>query len=90
MHAVGWTSGLAALAAARDHKIPSCRRSPRCGRERRRDLAGVGFSLAEHATAQTTSADRLERAEARSADLVIATNEDGVSDLASLGVPRRA
>ncbi len=89
VHAIGWTGGLAALAATRDHSIPVVQtfHSLRVA-ERRHHIASDGISLAEHATAETGSRDRLERAVARSADLVIATNEDEVSDLASLGVPR--
>src|SRR6202012_2544466 len=89
VHAIGWTGGLAALAATRDHSIPVVQtfHSLRAA-ERRHHIASDGISLAEHATAETGSRDRLERAVARSADLVIATNEDEVSDLASLGVPR--
>src|ERR1700761_5546096 len=89
VHAIGWTGGLAALAATRDRSIPVVQtfHSLRAA-ERRHHIASDGISLAEHATAETGSRDRLERAVARSADLVIATNEDEVSDLASLGVPR--
>jgi glycosyltransferase involved in cell wall biosynthesis len=89
VHAIGWTGGLAALAATRDHSIPVVQtfHSLRAA-ERRHHIASDGATLAEHAAAETGARDRLERAVARSADLVIATNEDEVSDLASLGVPR--
>jgi len=89
VHAIGWTGGLAALAATRDRSIPVVQtfHSLRAA-ERRHHIASDGTTLAEHATAETGARDRLERAVARSADLVIATNEDEVSDLASLGVPR--
>jgi glycosyltransferase involved in cell wall biosynthesis len=89
VHAIGWTGGLAALAATRDRSIPVVQtfHSLRAA-ERRHHIASDGSTLAEHAATETGSRDRLERAVARSADLVIATNEDEVSDLASLGVPR--
>jgi D-inositol-3-phosphate glycosyltransferase len=89
VHAIGWTGGLAALAATRDRKIPVVQtfHSLRAA-ERRHHIADDGCTLAEHASAETGARDRLERAVARSADLVIATNEDEVSDLAGLGVPR--
>jgi glycosyltransferase involved in cell wall biosynthesis len=89
VHAIGWTGGLAALAATRDRSIPVVQtfHSLRAA-ERRHHIASDGATLAEHATAETGARDRLERAVARSADLVIATNDDEVSDLAGLGVPR--
>ena len=89
VHAIGWTGGLAALAATRDRKIPVVQtfHSLRAA-ERRHRIADDGCTLAEHAETETGARDRLERAVARSADLVIATNEDEVSDLAGLGVPR--
>jgi glycosyltransferase involved in cell wall biosynthesis len=89
VHAIGWTGGLAALAATRDRSIPVVQtfHSLRAA-ERRHHIASDGSTLAEHAAAETGARDRLERAVARSADLVIATNEDEVSDLAGLGVPR--
>src|SRR6201994_4782041 len=89
VHAIGWTGGLAALAATRDRKIPVVQtfHSLRAA-ERRHRIADDGCTLAEHATTATGARDRLERAVPRSADLVIATNEDEVSDLAGLGVPR--
>jgi D-inositol-3-phosphate glycosyltransferase len=89
VHAIGWTGGLAALAATRDRSIPVVQtfHSLRAA-ERRHHIASDGSTLAEHAEADSGARDRLERAAARSADLVIATNEDEVSDLAGLGVPR--
>jgi D-inositol-3-phosphate glycosyltransferase len=89
VHAIGWTGGLAALAATRDRSIPVVQtfHSLRAA-ERRHHIASDGATLAEHATTETGARDRLERAVARSADLVIATNDDEVSDLAGLGVPR--
>jgi glycosyltransferase involved in cell wall biosynthesis len=89
VHAIGWTGGLAALAATRDRSIPVVQtfHSLRAA-ERRHHIASDGATLAEHAAAETGARDRLERAVARSADLVVATNEDEVSDLAGLGVPR--
>jgi glycosyltransferase involved in cell wall biosynthesis len=89
VHAIGWTGGLAALAATRDHSIPVVQtfHSLRAA-ERRHHIASDGATLAEHAAAESGARDRLERAVARSADLVIATNDDEVSDLAGLGVPR--
>jgi glycosyltransferase involved in cell wall biosynthesis len=89
VHAIGWTGGLAALAATRDRSIPVVQtfHSLRAA-ERRHHIASDGATLAEHVATETSARDRLERAVARSADLVIATNDDEVSDLAGLGVPR--
>ncbi|HWG12962.1 MAG TPA: glycosyltransferase [Streptosporangiaceae bacterium] len=89
VHAIGWTGGLAALAATRDRSVPVVQtfHSLRAA-ERRHHIASDGATLAEHAAAETGARDRLERAVARSADLVIATNDDEVSDLTGLGVPR--
>jgi glycosyltransferase involved in cell wall biosynthesis len=89
VHAIGWTGGLAALAATRDRSIPVVQtfHSLRAA-ERRHHIASDGTTLAEHAAAETGARDRLERAVARSADLVIATSDDEVYDLAGLGVPR--
>src|ERR1700749_3685870 len=89
VHAIGWTGGLAALAATRDRSIPVVQtfHSLRAA-ERRHHIASDGSTLAEHATAESGARDRLGGGVGRPAHLVIATNEDEVSDLAGLGVPR--
>ena len=70
VHAIGWTGGLAALAATRDRSIPVVQtfHSLRAA-ERRHHIGSDGSTLAEHAAADSGARDRLERAVARSADL---------------------
>jgi D-inositol-3-phosphate glycosyltransferase len=81
VHALRWTSGLAALAAARDLGIPVVQEFSSLGVSERRAAA---------VTADGASAARirLEPAIGRSATAVVATNSAEVSDLASLGVQR--
>src|SRR5512142_2091503 len=98
VHALRWTSGLAALAAARDLGIPVVQEfSSLSVSERRaaadfRDSRGSRDSRdqADAVTADGASAARirLEPAIGRSATAVVATNSAEVSDLASLGVHR--
>ncbi|MBV9094473.1 MAG: anti-sigma factor antagonist [Streptosporangiaceae bacterium] len=80
VHALRWTSGLAALAAARDLSIPVVQEFNSLGVAERR-----GRSMADSAAAARR---RLEPAIGRSAAAVVATNSAEVSDLASLGVHR--
>lgn len=79
VHAVRWTSGLAALAAARDLRIPVVQSFSSLGVAERRDHAAAGAPLARM---------RLEPAIGRSADAVVAASSAEVSDLTRLGVPR--
>jgi D-inositol-3-phosphate glycosyltransferase len=88
VHALRWTSGLAALAAARDLGIPVVQEfNSLCVTERRaaslRDESG-----AVKADGASAARIRLEPAIGRSATAVVATNSAEVSGLASLGVQR--
>jgi D-inositol-3-phosphate glycosyltransferase len=80
VHAMRWTSGLAALAAARNLGIPVVQEFSSLGViERRGGVKADGASAARI---------RLEPAIGRSAAAVVATNSAEVSDLAGLGVHR--
>jgi D-inositol-3-phosphate glycosyltransferase len=83
VHALRWTSGLAALAAARDLSIPLVQEFSSLGVTERRN----GGVKADGASAARI---RLEPAIGRSATAVVATNSAGVTDLTSLGVHRSA
>jgi glycosyltransferase involved in cell wall biosynthesis len=80
VHALRWTSGLAALAAARDHRIPVVQEFGSLGVTQRRDRVGTDGAAAARI--------RLEPAIGRSAAAVVATHSGEVSDLASFGVHR--
>jgi len=81
VHALRWTSGLAALAAARDLRIPVVQSFDSLGvAERRHGLIPRDAG---------TERIRLEPAIGRSAAAVLAGSSDEESDLARLGVPRR-
>jgi D-inositol-3-phosphate glycosyltransferase len=80
VHALRWTSGLAALAAARDQGIPVVQEFGSLGVTERRDRVRTDVSAAARI--------RLEPAIGRSAAAVVATHSAEVSDLASLGVHR--
>ncbi len=82
VHALHWTSGLAALAAARDLSIPVVQEFSSLGVTERR----VWLQADDAAAARI----RLEPAIGRSAAAVVATHSAEVSDLASLGVHRSA
>ncbi|MGH3187151.1 MAG: glycosyltransferase [Streptosporangiaceae bacterium] len=86
VHAMRWTSGLAALAAARDLDIPVVQAFSSLGVIERRHGVRVGAKADGAAAARL----RLEPAIGRSAAAVVATNSAEVSDLASLGVQRSA
>jgi glycosyltransferase involved in cell wall biosynthesis len=79
-HALSWTSGLAALAAARDLNIPVVQEFSSLGVTEPRDRI--------KADGATAARIRLEPAIGRSAAAVVATHSGEVSDLASLGVHR--
>ena len=81
VHALRWTSGLAALAAARDLRVPVVQefRSLSVTERRADGVKAAGASAARI---------RLEPAIGRSATAVLATNSAEVADLASLGVHR--
>jgi glycosyltransferase involved in cell wall biosynthesis len=89
VHALRWTSGLAALAAARDLGIPVVQEFSSLGVSERRAAADArGQSGAVTADGASAARIRLEPAIGRSATAVVATNSAEVSDLASLGVHR--
>jgi D-inositol-3-phosphate glycosyltransferase len=82
VHALRWTSGLAALAAARDLRVPVVQSfSPLCVTEQRHHLIPPGTG---------TERIRLEPAIGRTASAVLAGSCDEESELARIGVPRRA
>ena len=82
VHAVRWTSGLAALAAARDLGLPVVQTFDQLGvTERRHGLIGPGAG---------TERIRLEPAIGRTVDAVVASDYDEEADLTRLGIPRRA
>ena len=82
VHALRWTSGLAALAAARDLQIPVVQSFDSLGVAERR----------HHVIARDAGTERirLEPAIGRSASAVLAVSSDEESDLTRLGVPRRS
>ncbi len=80
VHALRWTSGLAALAAARDQGIPVVQEFSSLGVTERRDRVRADGSAAARI--------RLEPAIGRSATAVVATYSAEVPELASLGVHR--
>jgi glycosyltransferase involved in cell wall biosynthesis len=82
VHALRWTSGLAALAAARDLRIPVVQSFDSLGIAERR----------HHVIARDAGTERirLEPAIGRSASAVLAGSSDEESDLTRLGVPRRS
>jgi glycosyltransferase involved in cell wall biosynthesis len=77
-HALSWTSGLAALAAARDLAVPVVQEFSSLGVTERRDRADGA----------TAARIRLEPAIGRSAAAVVATHSGEVPGLARLGVHR--
>jgi D-inositol-3-phosphate glycosyltransferase len=81
VHAVRWTSGLAALAAARDLGIPVVQEFSSLSITERR-------SGARQADGTSAARIKLEPAIGRSAAAVVATHSAEVADLASLGVRR--
>jgi D-inositol-3-phosphate glycosyltransferase len=89
VHALAWTSGLAALAAARDLGIPVVQEfSSLSVAERRAAAASQDQPGAVKADGASAARIRLEPAIGRSATAVVATSSAEVSDLASLGVHR--
>jgi glycosyltransferase involved in cell wall biosynthesis len=82
VHALRWTSGLAALAAARDLRIPVVQSFDSLGVAERR----------HHVIARDAGTERirLEPAIGRSASAVLAGSSDEESELTRLGVPRRS
>lgn len=82
VHAVRWTSGLAALTATRGLRVPVVQSfSSLCSTELRHQAAW---------SAAGTKRLRLEPAIARGASAVVTDCEDEESELARAGVPRRA
>jgi glycosyltransferase involved in cell wall biosynthesis len=84
VHALRWTSGLAALAATRDLAIPVVQEFSSLSVTERREASAV------RANGASAARIRLEPAIGRSATAVVATHSAEVSDLASLGVHRSA
>src|SRR6516162_2611702 len=82
VHALRWTSGLAALAAARDLRIPVVQSFNSLGVAERR----------HHLIPQNAGTERirLEPAIGRTVNAVVAGSSDEESDLTRLGVPRRS
>ena len=85
VHALRWTSGLAALAAARDLSLPVVQEFSSLGVAERRAAARRDGVMADGAAAARI---RLEPAIGRSATAVVATNSGEVADLTGLGVHR--
>ena len=83
VHAVRWTSGLAALSAARDLGIPVVQSFSSLGVAERRDHGAGGSD-----TPAPQARMRLEPAIGRSAAAVVAASSAEGSDLTRLGVPR--
>jgi D-inositol-3-phosphate glycosyltransferase len=82
VHALRWTSGLAALAAARDLRVPVVQSFDSLGvAEQRHQVIRRGTG---------TERIRLEPMIGRSANAVVAASSDEESDLTRLGVPRRS
>jgi glycosyltransferase involved in cell wall biosynthesis len=82
VHALRWTSGLAALSAARDLRLPVVQSFDQLGvTERRHGLIGAGAG---------TERIRLEPAIGRTVSAVVAGSSDEESDLTRLGIPRRS
>jgi len=82
VHALRWTSGLAALTAARELRIPVVQSFDSLGIAERRH----GLIPSDAGTERI----RLEPAIGRSATAVLAGSSDEQSDLTRLGVPRRS
>jgi D-inositol-3-phosphate glycosyltransferase len=78
-HAHHWTTGLAALAGARDLPVPVAQTFGSLGAAEQR------LGMAEHPSEARL---RLEASIARSADVVLASSADELDDLARQGVPR--
>jgi glycosyltransferase involved in cell wall biosynthesis len=85
VHAMNWTSGLAALAASRGLGIPVVQTFPSLGVTERRH-SGRAHESPGTATAMRI---RLEPAIGRTVSAVLAANSEEASDLARLGVPRK-
>jgi glycosyltransferase involved in cell wall biosynthesis len=78
VHAMRWTSGLAALAATRDSRIPVVQ-----------TFDSLGVADRRHHVVTSDERIRLEPAIGRSASAVVAGSSDEQSDLTRLGIPRR-
>jgi D-inositol-3-phosphate glycosyltransferase len=87
VHALRWTSGLAALAAARDLGLPIVQEFSSLGVTERR-AAGRRDGAGMKADGASAARIRLEPAIGRSATAVVATNSAEVADLTGLGVHR--
>jgi glycosyltransferase involved in cell wall biosynthesis len=85
VHAIRWTSGLAALAAVRGLGIPVVQAFSSLGAGESRDHA-----LAGPAASAPRARLKLEPVIGRSADAVVAASSAVVSDLTRLGVPRKS
>jgi glycosyltransferase involved in cell wall biosynthesis len=78
VHATGWASGLAALAAARDAGIPVIAA-----------LGSLAMTERRHGLLPELERTRLERAIGAAAGAVIATSTEEAADLVRMGVSRR-
>jgi glycosyltransferase involved in cell wall biosynthesis len=85
VHSVSWTSGLAALSAARGLGIPVVQSFSSLGVAERRDHAREAGTAAPQPARL-----RLEPAIGRTADAVMAASSAVVSELTRLGVPRNS
>ncbi len=82
VHALRWTSGLAALSAARDLEVPVVQSFDQLGvTEQRHGMIAAGAG---------TERIRLEPAIGRAVSAVVAGSSDEESDLTRLGIPRRS
>jgi glycosyltransferase involved in cell wall biosynthesis len=82
VHALRWTSGLAALSATRGLHIPVVQSfSPLCAAERRHHLIPGDTGIKRL---------RMEPAIGRTASAVLAASDDEASELTRVGVPRRS
>ena len=78
VHAVGWASGLAALAAAKDTGIPVVAA-----------LGSLAMTERRHGLAPELDRTRLERAIGHAAGAMIAASAEEAADLVRMGVSRR-
>ena len=86
IHALNWTSGLAALTASRDMGVPVVQAFSSLGVAERRDHRQATTATSGPQPARL----RLEPAIGRSAHAVVATSSAVAADLARLGVPRKS
>jgi glycosyltransferase involved in cell wall biosynthesis len=88
VHAVSWTSGLAALSATRGLGIPVVQAFSSLGVGENRDHRPAGNGAQAPSPEPARMRLRLEPAIGRSASAVMAASSEVVSDLTRMGVPR--